>query len=90
MRAGRPDLGHNRRRNLNTVRSTPILSNGNGTARSARIGNKDPKSLLEAVFYYGQNDFQPVPGICSVSVDDVVLLDGKRFKVAFMGFTEEK
>ena len=27
---------------------------------------------LELIFRYGQNDFQPIPGIYSVSVGDVV------------------
>jgi len=29
-------------------------------------------SVFEQAFYYGQNDFQPVPGCYSVSVGDVV------------------
>lgn len=33
--------------------------------------------LLEAVFRCGQNDFQPVEGICSVSVGDVIVLDAE-------------
>jgi hypothetical protein len=43
--------------------------------------------LLDAIFLYGQNDFQPQP-ICSVSVGDVVRLGNKRFSVDAFGFSE--
>ena len=33
------------------------------------------EELLNKVFKMGQNDFQPVPGICSVSIGDVIILD---------------
>lgn len=43
-------------------------------------------SLLELVFYYGQNDFQPKP-IRSVSCGDVIKLpDGSLHKVLGVGF----
>lgn len=41
---------------------------------------------LEKVFYYGQNDFQPKP-IRSVSVGDVILLDGEEYRVDPFGFS---
>ena len=31
---------------------------------------------LEFIFREGQNEFNPVPGVCSVSVGDVVFLEG--------------
>lgn len=41
---------------------------------------------LEVVFHYGQNDFQPVPACCSVSMGDVIELPDERlFRVAAMG-----
>ena len=43
---------------------------------------------LERVFYWGQNDFQPVAGRCSVSCGDVIRFDGNRFWVAPMGFEQ--
>ena len=44
---------------------------------------------LEMVFYYGQNDMIPVEGTCSVSMGDVIELDGgKFFVVQSMGFQE--
>jgi hypothetical protein len=43
---------------------------------------------LDHIFYYGQNDFQPVANHCSVSVGDIIRLDGKRYRVDAVGFTE--
>jgi hypothetical protein len=42
---------------------------------------------LDSVFKYGQNDFQPRE-LPSVSVGDIIRLNGKRFVVMPMGFTE--
>jgi hypothetical protein len=42
---------------------------------------------LDHIFYYGQNDFQPVPNQCSVSVGDIIRLGGKRYRVDPVGFT---
>lgn len=44
-------------------------------------------SKLEATFYYGQNDFQPKP-FPSVSPGDVVRLDGRRWRVDGIGWSE--
>jgi hypothetical protein len=43
---------------------------------------------LDHVFYYGQNDFQPVANHCSVSVGDIIRLERKRYRVDRVGFTE--
>jgi hypothetical protein len=43
---------------------------------------------LDHIFYYGQNDFQPLGNHCSVSVGDVIRLEGKRYRVDAVGFTE--
>ena len=43
---------------------------------------------LDHIFYYGQNDFQPVPNQCSVSVGDIIRLEGRRYRVDAVGFTE--
>jgi hypothetical protein len=43
---------------------------------------------LDHIFYYGQNDFQPVANHRSVSVGDIVRLEGKRYRVDAVGFTE--
>jgi hypothetical protein len=48
---------------------------------------KDVEQQLGLIFQYGQNDFQPKP-MCSVSVGDVVSLDGKKYKVAGIGWVE--
>jgi hypothetical protein len=43
--------------------------------------------ILELAFRYGQNDFQPVDGIRSVSVGDIVELpNGRQHVVAPFGF----
>jgi hypothetical protein len=47
-------------------------------------GNLD--EVLEAVFYYGQNDLHPLPNRCSVSVGDVVRYRGSRYLIAPFGF----
>lgn len=48
------------------------------------------QKMAETVFHYGQNDFQNVPGRCSVSVGDVIEIpDGAKFRllrVAMSGF----
>lgn len=52
----------------------------------------DVHALLELVFYYGQNDFQPVADRCSVSTGDVIVLrDGRNntwWKVEDAGFSD--
>lgn len=53
---------------------------------------KDIHTKLELVFRYGQNDFQPQP-IPSVSVGDVVELDGRYFtatSAAWKEFTKKE
>ena len=45
------------------------------------------QDVLELVFKYGQNMFQPQQ-ICSVSVGDVVELEGRYFLVRGCGFGE--
>jgi hypothetical protein len=43
---------------------------------------------LDHIFYYGQNDFQPVASHRSVSVGDIIRLEGKRHRVDAIGFTQ--
>lgn len=45
----------------------------------------DPENILEAVFYYGQNDFQP-QNHPSVSAGDVIRWNNENHLVAGMGF----
>lgn len=45
--------------------------------------------LLEIIMHYGQNDFQPQK-IPSVSMGDIIRLDGRRFLIVTFGFTELK
>ena len=49
----------------------------------------DEDATLELIFKYGQNEFQQVnPSRYSVSVGDVIEMDGKFFVVAGFGFFE--
>ena len=48
----------------------------------------DTHQMLEQVYYFGQNDFQPVPKRCSVSIGDVALLNGKFYIVRTCGWAE--
>jgi hypothetical protein len=49
--------------------------------------SKDVHARLEQVWYYGQNDIQPQQ-IPSVSMGDIVRLDGKRWIAVMIGFEE--
>ena len=47
----------------------------------------DAPNILHAIYRYGQNDCHPKP--CrSVSVGDIIRLDGKRYRVDSVGFKE--
>jgi hypothetical protein len=46
--------------------------------------------ILSEIFKYGQNEFQPNPERCSVSVGDVINLFNKRWLVMPKGFRELK
>lgn len=45
-------------------------------------------SVLELIFMYGQNDFQPLPDRCSVSMGDVAEVDGQFFLCQAMGWKQ--
>jgi hypothetical protein len=65
----------------------------NGKIRKVQVDDQllapnDLHQNLEKVFYFGQNDFQPVEGCCSVSMGDVIRYQGKRYEVAMFGFEE--
>ena len=45
-----------------------------------------PGGTLDTVWHYGQNDFQPQPGLRSVSCGDVIRWHGRRFMVVSAGF----
>lgn len=47
---------------------------------------KSDSALLDLAFYYGQNDFQPRDGCCSVSVGDRIELETGMFLVLAAGF----
>lgn len=65
-----------------------------GSIRMVCVPNDKDRSrgeLLEAVFHYGQNDFQPDTSSPSVSVGDVIELAGEGqsafYRVDPVGFT---
>ena len=41
------------------------------------LANRTTEQVLERVYVWGQNDFQPVPECCSVSIGDVALYHGR-------------
>lgn len=61
----------------------------NGEIREVEVENPadDIDSLLEQIFKYGQNDFQP-KAFPSVSMGDVIRIDGTRYRVGMFGFEE--
>ena len=69
-----------------------MLAFMNGEIREVEVPDKEcqgsAQSVLERIFYWGQNDFQPVEGRASVSVGDVVDYFGKYFVVAGTGWKE--
>ena len=54
----------------------------------ASYTSTDLEYLLDAVFMYGQNDHQPILQTCSVSMGDVIEVDGKFYIVQSVGFQE--
>ncbi len=68
-----------------------MLAFGNGAIRLVDVPDTELTSsslrmILERVFYWGQNDFQPLP-FPSVSIGDVVEYDGTFHQVGNIGFT---
>ena len=49
--------------------------------------DEDPNRVLDSVFYYGQNDFQP-RNQPSVSAGDVIRWKDNKYLVAGMGFKQ--
>ena len=62
-----------------------MLAFMNGEIREVTLENE---VSLDEVFRLGQNEFQPVPGRCSVSVGDVIEMGGKYHIVEPVGFRE--
>jgi hypothetical protein len=64
---------------------------GNGEVRPINVPDKEwvgtIEEKLERVFYWGQNDFQPLK-FPSLSVGDVVKVEGRNFLVKTCGFGE--
>jgi len=62
----------------------------NGALRGVRVPASELTGAtmhdLDRVFFWGQNDFQPVVGKCSVSVGDVIAYNGDDYMVEPVGF----
>jgi hypothetical protein len=67
-----------------------MLAFQGGLIRRVRVPEDEldgvPAHDLERIFYWGQNDFQPVAERCSVSMGDVVRYNGDRWLCAMVGF----
>lgn len=67
------------------IRTVVVPENG---TTGAIVDTTDPTVReLELIYKYGQNDFQPQP-ICSISVGDVIELNGLLFLVCGLGHKE--
>ena len=66
----------------------PAVEGVGQTTKSPFWGDLTTEQRLDHIFYYGQNDFQPVANHRSVSVGDIIRLEGKRYRVDAVGFTE--
>ena len=69
-----------------------LIAFGNGKIRTVEVPQKiaeefctTSEQMLELIFEYGQNDFQPQP-LPSVSVGDVIELEKKFYMVKSIGF----
>lgn len=51
------------------------------------LDSKLVPEVLELIFKYGQNDFQPRPGFASVSVGDIIHYGNAMFRVDADGFS---
>lgn len=62
-------------------------------AECARIDTEDKigpnvPTILDKIYYYGQNDFQPVKDRCSVSMCDVIEFNNQMWLVDGCGFKQ--
>jgi hypothetical protein len=73
-----------------------LAFHGPHTVRQVDIPSKyvecmDQNDLLDWIYKYGQNDFQQIPNICSVSVGDVIELpNGENYMITSVGFRKLK
>ena len=66
----------------------PVAEGAGQTTESPLWRDLTTDQKLDHIFYYGQNDFQPVMNQRSVSVGDIIRLEGKRYRIDAVGFTE--
>ena len=69
-----------------------LLAFADGDIREVNVPDEEAAATLmgalESIFYYGQNDFQPVAGKPSVSMGDVAVVEGRYFLCKAVGWTE--
>lgn len=76
---------------MKTVQVEMLAFEDKGFFREVKIPTSYPhqsntEEVLEATFRFGQNDFQPIADRASVSVGDVIWLDGEKWLVKGAGF----
>jgi hypothetical protein len=54
------------------------------------IENENENTILNSIYTHGQNDFQPVENMRSVSIGDIIILNGNFYYVAKWGFLNLK
>jgi hypothetical protein len=70
----------------NLLRTSPV-SVRIVTVPDSEITSAEHSVLLEQIFHYGQNDFQPLP-VPSVSVGDIAIVGGKHYLCNPVGWFE--
>jgi hypothetical protein len=66
----------------------PVAEGVSQTTESPFWRDLTTDQKLDYIFYHGQNDFQPVANQRSVSVGDMIRLEGNRYRVDAVGFTD--
>lgn len=74
----------------NEIKFRIVSVPGNELKKVAHADTVSIEDILEKIFHYGQNDFQPIKGSPSVSVGDIIYFLERKFKVESVGFTEIK
>lgn len=74
---------------MDNIVTVEMLAFMEGEQRPVKLPEKptgDVMGTLEKVYYYGQNEVQPIADRCSVSVGDVIHLGAEKYLVCPLGF----
>ncbi len=69
----------------------PVLqlsTNEEDVFRLVVVDGETTGNLLDVIFHNGQNDFVPTKNRCSISVGDVIFLDGDMYIIRPIGFRQ--